>query len=526
MQIVGDSLRVDTTLAQALANSIVHLVRNAADHGLETTEERLRLGKHKNGHVTITCTEDSENIRVKMIDDGRGLNLDRIKKKAAEQGLYSQDEITNMSRQRIMSFIFESGFSTAAKVTDVSGRGVGMDMVRSSIEAVGGKIDIDSEEGKGATFSLVLPIPRSVLIIDSLLVEISGHTLAIPQDSILRLLMLEKSEIAEQVSSVEGSRGPAYVLRTQEDIIPVIDLVDVLQLTTTSEAKSGLTEQLNLIIVKSGELKAALRVDQILDAEEIVVKPLHNTIEKLGVYGGATFMGVGRIGLILNVEKIISNLNASSALTEASRNLDATPLESDINLVKPASEYLIFTLDARGNYAMKLADVFRLEEIPIGNFSIVGDQETLIYRNQVIPIIDVVDKLRLERPTKVENTPEKTERCLIIVRFDEQIFGLVIESIKDVKSSNREVSTDVVCRSGIEGILILDNMTLTLISPVDVLKLAGYDVSPVNPEISQGQIQTIDANIVTAAAVAALAPAVEIAQKVPFDMSAGFGFFD
>ena len=518
LSVLGDSLRVDTTLAQALANSIVHLVRNSADHGLETTEDRIKLGKPKQGKVTITCTEDRDEVIVAITDDGRGVNASKVRQKAIEKGMYTAEDLAKMNKNRLLQIIFESGFSTATQVTDVSGRGVGMDMVRSSVEAVGGRIDIDSDEGKGATFSLHLPIPRSVLIINSLLVEVAERTFAVPQDSILRLLRLESDDVGRSISTLEGKDGPTKILRTGDEVLPVLDLRKVLDLEDAKPGSLATGQILNLVVVEANGSKLALMVDAILDSEEIVVKPLHQCIDGLVVYGGATFMGDGRIGLILDVEGLAERANFKVAVEK--------PVEEnqDVSILQLRREYLIFTMDCKGLFGMPLAEVFRLEEFDQEGFSFVGNQRSLVYRDDVIPIVDVCQVLGLESAQKAEI--EEGKQSLIIVASGGRNFGLAIRSIQDVASTEDQVRSNFASREGILGTLIVDNRTVTVVSPVQLLVTAGLIEEKVDlpPPVALDSARKAEAVAEIPVAVAELDP--EEAPKATGTDGQGWGLFD
>lgn len=197
--VFGGDLRVDTSVGKLLNNVLVHLLRNGVDHGIEDAQKRIESGKDAKGKLDLTCYEIGENIFVEIQDDGGGINPDFIRKKAIEKGLYSEEELNHMSDQKVFSIIFESGFSTNTEVTSISGRGVGMDMVRSSVEEVGGKIYIDSVVGQGSKFVLMIPIPRSILIINSLMVSTANAGYNIPLDDVAEVILFNKDFDAQNI---------------------------------------------------------------------------------------------------------------------------------------------------------------------------------------------------------------------------------------------------------------------------------------------------------------------------------------
>jgi two-component system chemotaxis sensor kinase CheA len=280
LQFKGDDLRIDNTIGKVLSESLIHLVRNAVDHGLEMPDVRREAGKHEEGKVLISSYLDGEDVIVELSDDGGGINPENIKKKLRSIG-YSEEAIRVMPEAKLFSMIFDSGFSTAAEVTNVSGRGVGLDMVRASIEDIGGRIDTLSDYGKGTTFKLVLPIPKSVLIISSMLVEVGGDTFLLPQDDVLRLIQVPQDQLDDHLVEVEGGT----LLSVENRLLPIVSARKILGFEDAPRSSS-------YVVVRTSENgDFAFEVDKVLDAEDVVVKKAGKYMNHLEIYKGATFMG-------------------------------------------------------------------------------------------------------------------------------------------------------------------------------------------------------------------------------------------
>jgi two-component system chemotaxis sensor kinase CheA len=464
-KVEGDHIRVDSSLAQVLSDSLVHIVRNSLDHGIETREMRIQRKKRAEGHLTIKAIERGEEIVVSIQDDGGGLDASKIKKKAVERGLYSALDIEQLSEQKIYSLIFESGFSTASQVTDVSGRGVGMDMVRSSVQKIKGRVEIESELGKGTTFSLHLPIPKSVLIINSLVVQACGRDFAIPQDGIARLLRLEGKKVRQSIKKLEGT----HVLDYEGQLIPLTDLGESLGLRPKYSTDFSSEDSHNILIARTDAAYYALAVDRVLDSEEIVVKSVGKHMERLKVYAGATFMGDGCVGLILSVDGIaevsgvIGGLRASAKSTQ-----EKSELTSEIK----QKEILIFELWCQGLFAVPLAMVYRLEEVPSRLIQDVGGRRVLVYRDQIMPLVDLTDVLGItvrESQTKLTQDPIS----VFVSMINDRYVGFIIKGIKDVCQVLDKVDDAIRDRDMIAGSIEVNGKVISMLEIYSVLASQG-----------------------------------------------------
>ena len=386
-----------------------------------------------------------------------------------------------MSEQQILEIIFASGFSTAAKLTDVSGRGVGMDMVKSSVEAVGGQIDIHSQVGKGTTFTLRLPKPKSVLIINSLLIECANRLFAIPQDSILHILRIEKEKFETLLQNVASG----VVLRYDNTIYPLVNLKEVLKIIDIKENESenimrkssdSISSVVEILILQTDTLLYALLVDGIHDSEEIVLKRLSPCFNFHGIYSGATFMGDGTIGLILDVKNVaeVSGIksNAIASVSKSNRRIF-----SDDSLHKSENQdYLLFHLDSKAIFGIPLNEVYRLEEINEAKIQHSGAKKVILYRNCVMPIYSIEKLLNL--PNKqVDPTQIKEHISIIVTKIFDNFIGLEVPQILDIASGSKELHTEACDRVGIIGNTFIEDKTVTILNLPKVLQNSKFIIN-------------------------------------------------
>lgn len=287
----GDETELDRNIVDKITDPLVHMMRNSVDHGLETAEERTRNGKNPQGRISLSAYHQAGSVVIEIADDGRGLNRDKILKKAIEKGLVSEGQ--DMSDEDIYRLIFLPGFSTADKISDVSGRGVGMDVVRKNISNLGGKIDIQSVQGQGTTFTVRLPL--TLAIIDGQIVTVGSQRYIIPINAIISSVRPQE----EQISSIQN-RSEVVVLRNE--LMPILRLHE---LFGVSDAQQDPTQGL-LVIVEEGEHKCCLLVDDLLGQQQVVIKSLTGLGKIKGVSGGA-IMGDGHVSLILDVPGLIES---------------------------------------------------------------------------------------------------------------------------------------------------------------------------------------------------------------------------
>jgi two-component system chemotaxis sensor kinase CheA len=297
LDLIGEETEVDKSVADELGDPLVHLVRNSMDHGLETVEERKRTGKSPEGSVRLAAYQEGNSIVIRIEDDGRGLQVEKIGASALAKGLISEAELSSMSPREIMNLIFLPGFSTAEQVSDLSGRGVGMDVVRTNISRMNGSLELDSEPGHGSQVTIKLPL--TVAIIQALLVEVQGSTFAVPLASVVEAVKITK----EDIKSVNGQA----VLNLRERILPLLDLAQAFQIP-----KDRSIDECYVVVVAIGAQRFGVVVDRLRAQEEVVIKPLGDFLENVQGVAGATITGDGKVVLILDMGNLVQNVSGTS----------------------------------------------------------------------------------------------------------------------------------------------------------------------------------------------------------------------
>jgi two-component system chemotaxis sensor kinase CheA len=297
LELIGEETEVDKSVADELGDPLVHLVRNSMDHGLETVEERKRTGKSPEGSVRLAAYQEGNSIVIRIEDDGRGLQVEKIGASALAKGLISEAELSSMSPRETMNLIFLPGFSTAEQVSDLSGRGVGMDVVRTNISRMNGSLELDSEPGHGSQVTIKLPL--TVAIIQALLVEVQGSTFAVPLASVVEAVKITK----EDIKSVNGQA----VLNLRERILPLLDLAQAFQIP-----KDRSIDECYVVVVAIGAQRFGVVVDRLRAQEEVVIKPLGDFLENVQGVAGATITGDGKVVLILDMGNLVQNVSGTS----------------------------------------------------------------------------------------------------------------------------------------------------------------------------------------------------------------------
>ncbi len=381
LEMEGEETELDKTLIEAIANPLTHLVRNCLDHGIETSEVRVAKGKPAFGKLLLRAYHESGQVNIEISDDGGGIDPDRIKSKAVQKGMFSAIDAAKLSDREALNLIFMPSFSTAEKITNISGRGVGMDVVQTHIEKISGTIDVQSQVGKGTTFKLKIPL--TLAIIPTLIITTGGDRYAIPQVNLLELMRLE----GEQIKKIEMFHGtPVYRLRGR--LLPLIYLNRELQLETgivenSKKSQFDRDEALNIVVVQATDKPFGLVVDAINDTQEIVVKPLGKQLKSLACFAGATIMGDGKVALILDVHGIAQKTHMTEAQEKAILADENSRRESS----EPPQQLLVFQGPDFRRMAIHLSRVCRLEEFPRHLLERVGKQNVVQYRNQIMPVI-------------------------------------------------------------------------------------------------------------------------------------------
>jgi len=432
----GHDTELDRTLLEAVKDPLTHLVRNALDHGIETPDARRQEGKDPEGVLLLRAFHESGQVVVEISDDGKGIDPDLIGEVAVKHGVISTDALDRMEPREILDLIFRPGFSTASAVTNVSGRGVGMDVVRTNIERIGGSVDLTSQRGLGTTFRVRIPL--TLAIIPALVVGEQDERYAIPQANLVELVRLEGAEIESQIKTLAG----APVLRLRGHLVPLISLGGALG------HEESASDIVTIVVVQADDLRFGLRVAAVHDTQEIVVKPLGRQLKGLRIYAGATIMGDGRVALILD----IAGLAHASGITASSVQQAPEP-KVDSDLVS----LLVLEVGGGRRAALPLAEISRLEEFDPARIEWSGRIEVAQYRGGILPLI------RLAEAIGLSSAPTKNDYLSVVVHGDgADRVGIVVDRVVDVVDTTRSHST-VGHRAGVLGSSVVRDRVTDLV---------------------------------------------------------------
>jgi len=427
----GAETELDRTIIEAIKDPLVHLVRNSCDHGIEPAEARVRAGKPPTGRLCLRAYHEGGQVNIEISDDGAGIDVARVKQKAVEKGLLRQEQAQKLTDREALSLIFNPGFSTADTVTNVSGRGVGMDVVKTHIEKIGGVVDVFSRPGEGATVKLKIPL--TLAIIPGLVITSGGERFVIPQVSLLELIRLEGDGSEKHIEHVHGT--PVY--RRRGSLLPIAYLNQVLGLKSAGQA-----EAVSMVVLQAEDRQFGLVVDGINDTQEIVVKPLGKQLKGLTVYAGATIMGDGRVALILDVLGIGQRSGVLAEFREQARGAAEQKTQAGIE----QQRLLLFRAGSFERLAVPLSLVARLEEFPQSAIEHAGGCQVVQYRNRILPLVP----LRALLAPGMAGEEEAPDLVQVVVFNDgDRSVGLVVDQILDVA----EEAVAVRQKSGFRGLL-------------------------------------------------------------------------
>jgi two-component system, chemotaxis family, sensor kinase CheA len=427
IEMEGKETELDKTIIEAIKDPLTHIVRNSVDHGIETPPKRVAAGKSAEGRLSLRAYHEGGQVIIEISDDGAGLDPEKLRRKAVEKGLITPEQSARMSEREATNLIFLPSFSTADKVTNVSGRGVGMDVVKTNIDKIGGTVDVQSKPGTGTTVRMKIPL--TLAIIPALIVTNGGERYAIPQISLLELVRLEGEDAKKRIELIQGV--PVYRLRGR--LLPLVYLDRELRIDPCTKDPSDV-DAVNIVILQADERQFGLIVDHINDTEEIVVKPLSKHLKGIRTFAGSTIMGDGRVALILDVLGIAQSSNVVNevrARALAEKEKESAAAETDKQTL------LLFTGPGDGHMAVPLDRVGRLEEFPIASVERAGGIEVVQYRGEILPRMFLSEMLEERRShSRLAAAPAQTEtpdRLQGIVYSDDgKRVGLVIDRILDI----------------------------------------------------------------------------------------------
>jgi len=455
IELEGKETELDKTIIEAIKDPLTHLVRNAVDHGIESPEARQVAGKPAEGRLLLRAFHEGGQVIIEITDDGAGLNLERIRDKAIKKGLVSSDEAARMSERELCNLIFLPGLSTAEKVTNVSGRGVGMDVVRTNIEKIGGLVDVQTAAGQGTTVRLKIPL--TLAIVPALIVTSASERYAIPQVSLVELVGIDGGRQQTGIEMIQGA--PVYRLRGR--LLPVVYLGRELGQTAHSSGsnRAGASGEnvlqergrINIVVLQADDRQFGLVVDSIRDTEEIVVKPLGKQLKSVNVFAGATIMGDGRVALILDVLGLAKRARVVSEGRERSAAEAEGKLAQDEALHARHRPVLLVQCGDKGRVAIDLAAVARVEEFSPERLELSSGQEAVQYRGHIMPLI------RLTRVLDDGGASDIAGSCPLQVVVHEQSgrnVGLVVDRILDVVDEPFQLKRQT-ARSGVLGSAVI-----------------------------------------------------------------------
>ncbi|HJZ90455.1 MAG TPA: chemotaxis protein CheW, partial [Gemmataceae bacterium] len=435
----GQETELDKTIIEAIRDPLTHMVRNAVDHGIELPAERVARGKPAEGRLHLHAFHEGGKVIIEIADDGGGIDPTRVRDKAVRASLVSPEQVARMSDRELVNLVFLPGFSTADRVTHFSGRGVGMDVVRTNVEKIGGTVDVESQPGRGTTVRMKIPL--TLAIIPALTVTSAGDRYCIPQVSLLELVRLEGDQVRTGIEFIHGV--PVYRLRG--NLLPLVYLDRLLQVDPRRR-EGG---EVNIVVLQADDRPFGLVVDEIHDTEEIVVKPLRKQLKGIAAFAGATILGDGRVALILDV----LGLAQRAAVVSGARERTLTEKPAASAEIRNRQAVLLFAAGG-GRMAIPLAQVARLEEFPRSAVERAGGQDVIQYRGEIMPLVHVARVLRKQRngngpngkprprPNGHDRAPSDQKVQVVVCAREGRHIGLVVGRILDI------VEETIATRSG------------------------------------------------------------------------------
>jgi two-component system, chemotaxis family, sensor kinase CheA len=516
LDMTGKEVELDKTIIEGLSDPLTHLVRNSVDHGVETPEQRTSAGKSPTGIIHLRAYHEAGQVNIEVVDDGKGIDPKKISAAAVAKGLITAEKVKTMSDREKTALILLPGFSTAEKVTDVSGRGVGMDVVKTNIDRLGGQVDIESIPGKGSTIRIKLPL--TLAIIPSLFVSVEGQRYAIPQVNVEELIRVPANQVKKRIERV----GDAEVLILRGKMIPIIDLTSLLDIPQTyldpgenqrkvdrralSDRRSKDTalavdaagkvelshsydvqragpdrryraaSDLNIVVVTTGSFEYGLVVEELHDSIEIVVKPLGRKLKHLREYAGATIMGDGRVALILDIDGMAS----SAGLTSLANTTRALEIEDEARKGKDqdVQTFLLFCNAPNEQCAVSLDLVQRIEQIKASAVETAAGRRVIKYRGLTMPVFTLGDV------ATVGPLADKQDMIAIIFNINDKEIGLLATVPVDAAEVNVRVDHTTLRQKGIMGSAIINDKTTLIIDIFELVETVHPEWFTVRPRIA------------------------------------------
>ncbi|MEW6768162.1 MAG: hybrid sensor histidine kinase/response regulator [Pseudomonadota bacterium] len=470
LEMHGADTELDRQVLDLIKDPLTHMVRNSADHGLESTADRVAAGKPEQGTIRVSAYHEGGHIIICIADNGRGLNTERIKAKIVSNGLAAESDVEKMTEAQIHKFIFAPGFSTAAAVTSVSGRGVGMDVVRTNIDQIGGTIDVKSVPGEGSSFTIKIPL--TLAIVSALIVEAAGDRFAIPQLSVVELVRA-RANSEHRIERIKDTP----VLRLRNKLLPLMHLKKLLKIDdgTSSDPENGF-----IVVTQVGSQTFGIVVDGVFHTEEIVVKPMSTKLRHINMFSGNTILGDGAVIMIVDPNGIAHSLGTSIAAQNEIADENAAKVTTEENL----TSLLVFRAGSQQPKAVPLALVTRLEEIAIDKIEFSNGRHMVQYREQLMPLVQI------EGATLRESGVQP----ILVFADDGRSMGLVVDEIIDIVEEhlNIEVASS---QDGILGSAVIKEQATEVIDIGHFLPMAFADWfsrKEINPPVATQSVLLVD----------------------------------
>ena len=477
----GNSVELDKTVLEALSDPLTHIVRNTADHGIELPEDRKAKGKPIKGTLSLKAFHESGQVIILIEDDGKGIDPEVMAEKSLEKGLITQNDLQLLNQQDRVNLIFLPGFSTADAISSVSGRGVGMDVVRSNIEGIGGTVELNSVFGKGTTIKMTLPL--TMAIVSCLIVKASTERFAIPQLNLEELVIVKPGEISKKIGYVQEQE----VLKIRGELLPLISLskglgipVPVENSSTVGEGQAeipikeamqnesevGIRDALRVLVVSAGNNRTGILVDSILGTEEIVVKPMPEYLSSVTVFSGATILGDGTVAMILDTHAFIQ----ATRLMDLDKNVSSFVSEEEAKSMVEQQSILIFDNGTDEQFAVTIPLIQRVDTITLDLIQYVGDKEYIEYRGQQIRVLRLSDYLPIQKPTY------DSDSFNIIIPKETRIpVAILIHKVLDTRTMKIDLSEGSIHEKGIHGSTLINGKITLLLDLYTILEMGEPD---------------------------------------------------
>jgi len=468
----GRETEVDKSLLEAIKDPMTHLIRNAIDHGIETASERNSYGKSKRGQLHLRAWHQGGQVNIEISDNGRGIDPEVIKRKAISKQIVTAKEAAAMSEQQLMHMIFRPAFSTAPQVTGISGRGVGMDVVKTNIESIGGSIDIHSRIGIGT--AIKIKIPLTLAIVPALIISSGDERFAIPQGHLVEMLRLEEGTRRNVIETVRSA--PVYRLRGK--LLPLVFLSKLF--SGGNPAPQNHSGHVNIVVLQADSCRFGLVVDHVERTEEIVVKPLHRALSVIPQLAGATVMGDGRVALILDVLGLASSVGLT--VEELERENTNT---RDQHTPADESQMLVIELRSGRRLAMPISGVDRLEDFPRSAIEQADRIQVVQYRDHIMPLIELANVLADSPPTdsvSLQNAERDNSIKAVVITENGHNAAIAVENILDVAHQHGPMHMTNHPGHSIKGSAVIEGKVTDIINVSSLIRNAGLDFSVAEDE--------------------------------------------